>query len=216
MNIVVLISGEGSNLQAIIDAITVSALPITIQAVISNKAKANGLARAKCHQIPTHILASKNYASKIDYDTALQVLLEDYNPELIVLAGFMRVLTKEFVKAYRGRIINIHPSLLPKYRGLNTHQRVLENHEIFHGTSIHFVTEKLDGGPVIAQEKIKIEKGDTVESLQKRILTIEHQLYPKVIQLFANHRLSLCETAHVLLDGYILEKPLCLSELNTE
>lgn len=203
MKIVVLISGEGSNLQAIIDAMHASKLDVSIQAVISNKPDAYGLIRAEQYQIPKHVIRS---------ETELHTLLHHYNPELIVLAGFMRVLSKEFVTTYAGKIINIHPSLLPKYRGLNTHERVLANKEAFHGTSIHFVTEQLDGGPVIAQQKVKVETADTRESLRERIVAIEHLLYPKIIQLLAHHRLTLSKTDTILFDGRELKKPICLTD----
>lgn len=189
--IVILISGNGSNLQAIIDAIAKKELPAKICAVISNRAEAYGLERAQRANIPTHVLANKDYKNNQEYDAALQKIIDQYQPELIVLAGFMRILTREFVLHYFGKIINIHPSLLPKYTGLHTHQRVIESGDKEHGVTIHFVTEDLDAGPIIAQEKILVAKDDTAESLKEKIHKLEHQLYPRVIKLFAEGKMGL-------------------------
>lgn len=189
--IVVLISGNGSNLQAIIDAIAAKQLPAKICAVISNHVDAYGLERARRASIPTHILSNADFKNPKEYDDELQKIIEHYQPALIVLAGFMRILTPTFVNHFVGKIINIHPSLLPKYRGLNTHQRVLTDKEREHGVTVHFVTADLDAGPIIAQEKIDIDDDDTAASLKEKIHKIEHQLYPKVIRLIAEDKINL-------------------------
>lgn len=181
--IVVLISGNGSNLQAIIDAIAVD-LPAKICAVISNKVDAYGLERAKQANIPTKVIIRKDFPNRDAYEHALQQNIDQYEPRLIVLAGFMHILGERFVAAYPNRIINIHPSLLPKYPGLNTHAQVLANGDKEHGVTIHFVTPEVDAGPIIAQAKLAVLPDDTVESLQQRIHQLEHKLYPAVIRQF--------------------------------
>jgi phosphoribosylglycinamide formyltransferase-1 len=200
LGIVVLISGNGSNLQAIIDAIREQQLPVEIRAVISNQPDAYGLVRARRAGIPTEVLDHRNFASREDYDRALQALIDKYQPELVVLAGFMRILTADFVQHYQGRMLNIHPSLLPKYQGLNTHQRVLDAGDSLHGVSVHFVTPELDGGPLILQAEVPVHPGDTAEDLAKRVHQQEHIIYPLVIRWFAEGRLAL-EGDTVLLDG---------------
>jgi phosphoribosylglycinamide formyltransferase-1 len=186
--IAVLISGYGSNLQAIIDAVQ-NGLPAQIIVVISNRADAYGLERARRAHIPTQIINPADYSDRVAYDTALQQCLEQYQPQLIVLAGFMRILSPAFVHHFRGRLINIHPSLLPKYPGLNTHQRVLTAGDKEHGVSIHFVTEAVDGGPIIAQARLAVAAGDAPDTLQQKIHHLEHQIYPQVIHWFAEKRL---------------------------
>ncbi len=200
LKLVVLISGSGSNLQAIIDQIEAGTLNAEICTVISNKANAFGLQRAKKAGIPHHVLSHKGYPSRDTYDQALLALIAPYQPGLIVLAGFMRILTPAFVKRFEGRMMNIHPSLLPDYKGTNTHQRVIDNHETHHGVSVHFVTAELDGGPVVIQSRISIHSDDTAESLQARIHVEEHIIYPQAIAWFAADRLSVVD-GHVLLDG---------------
>jgi len=182
--IIVLISGNGTNLQAIIDAID-KGLPAQIRAVISNRDDAYGLERARLANIPTEVLPYKGFKDRVDYDLALEKLIDKYQPKLVVMAGFMRIIGPELVKHLRGRLINIHPSLLPKYRGLDTHQRVLAAGDKEHGVSIHFVTDDLDGGPIIAQAKIEIAPDDTPETLEAKIHKQEHILYPEVIRGFA-------------------------------
>jgi phosphoribosylglycinamide formyltransferase-1 len=162
-----------------------------VSGVISNKPEAYGLQRAKQSNIPATVVDHKQYASRDLFDQALSQAIDEYEPGLIVLAGFMRILGADFVKRYQGKILNIHPSLLPNYPGTNTHQRVLDAGEKMHGVSVHFVTEELDGGPVIAQESIAIESIDNAETLALRILEKEHVLYPAVVSLFADGRLSL-------------------------
>lgn len=199
--LVVLISGNGSNLQAIINAIAQKKLSAVICAVISNQANAYGLERAIQAGIPTHILAANNFPNSYDYELALQKQVDYYQPNLIVLAGFMRILSKATIYHWGpGRIINIHPSLLPKYRGLHTHKRVIEAKEKQHGVSIHFVTEELDGGPVIAQSSLDILPEDSTESLALRVQKLEHLLYPIVINGLVQNRVKLVNK-HVELDG---------------
>lgn len=188
-SIVVLISGNGSNLQAIMDNSANG--NYRISGVISNKADAYGLLRAQQSNIATQVIDYKQYASRDLFDNALAKAIDAYNPGLVVLAGFMRILGADFVKHYQGRILNIHPSLLPAYPGTNTHQRVLDAGEKQHGVSVHFVTEELDGGPVIAQESIAIEPTDDADSLAEKIHQKEHILYPTVVSWFADGRLRL-------------------------
>lgn len=198
--LVVLISGNGSNLQAIIDAIRTGELNAEIRAVISNNPDAYGLIRARQAGIPAKVLDHRQYTNRETYDQALQTLLDEYQPQLVVLAGFMRILTADFVNYYHGRMLNIHPSLLPKYQGLNTHQRVLQAGDKIHGVSVHFVTPELDGGPVILQAEVPILPGDTADDLAQRVHQQEHVIYPLVIRWIAEGRLMLRDKM-VLFDG---------------
>lgn len=202
--LVVLISGEGSNLQAIIDAIATGALPACILAVISNRAEAAGLSRARRANIPTHVLDASGYTNREQYDQAVMRLIDQYHPRLVVLAGFMRILSDELVYHYHGRLINIHPSLLPKYKGLNTHQRVLDAGDTEHGATVHFVEPELDSGPIILQGKIPVMPDDTAATLQQRVHDVEHRLYPEAIRLIATGRVQL-RNHTVYLDGNPLE-----------
>lgn len=197
--IVVLISGSGSNLQAVIDAVQ-SGLPVDIRAVISNKAEAYGLERARRAGIPTRVLNHKDYADRASYDAALAQLIDDSKAELVVLAGFMRILSDGFVRRYEGRMLNIHPSLLPRHRGLDTHARALAAGDDEHGATVHFVSPELDAGPVILQARVPVEPGDSPESLAARVLHEEHRIYPEAIRWFAEGRLKL-EHGQALLDG---------------
>lgn len=199
-NLVVLISGNGSNLQAIIDSINAGQCPATIKAVISNKTDAYGLERAKKAGIAVHALDHRQYKDRQNFDNALIELIDQYQPNLVVLAGFMRILTPHFVNHYLGHLINIHPSLLPKYPGLNTHQRALDAADTEHGCSIHFVTPQLDGGPVIIQASTPIAPDITLEILQDQVHYLEHKIYPIAIQWFAEKRLVFKDNT-VLLDG---------------
>lgn len=185
LRLAVLISGNGSNLQAIVDAIEAKTLDATIVCVISNNPDAYGLERAQKANIPTHVLNHRNYAQREDYDAALQSLLDSYQPHLIILAGFMRILSPGFVAAYAGRILNIHPSLLPKYPGLHTHEQVLANGDKEHGCTVHLVTADLDEGPIIKQAQLSVLTSDTLESLKQRVHALEHILYPQAIQQFS-------------------------------
>ncbi len=203
--IVVLVSGSGSNLQAIIDDAQAD-LPVDIRAVISNKADAYGLERARKANIPTRVLEHTAFEDRPAYDQALMTLIDEYQPALVILAGFMRILTPSFVSHYQGRLLNIHPSLLPKYRGLHTHQRVLESGDRQHGASVHLVTEELDGGPLILQVTVPIEPDDDEASLAARVLTQEHIIYPTVIRWFAEGRLSVTNGV-IEMDGVTLDGP---------
>ncbi len=198
--IVVLISGNGSNLQTLIDAAARGELPVDIRAVISNRPAAYGLERARRAGIPAVVVNHGGYPGRAAFDAALQRAIDAHQPGLVVLAGFMRILTPEFVAHYHGRMLNVHPSLLPAFRGLDTHRRALEAGVKEHGVSIHFVTAELDGGPVVAQEKIPVLPGDDAESLAQRVQAAEHILYPRVIRWFAEGRLTLREN-RAMLDG---------------
>ncbi len=184
LSVVVLISGSGSNLQAFIDRS--SELNISIKAVISNIAEAYGLERAKTANIPAIAVPHGDFASREDFDASLANHIHEYQPDLIILAGFMRILSADFVTAFKDKIINIHPSLLPKYKGLNTHQRAIEAGDEFHGASVHVVTPELDDGPVIIQGQLPIKEDATAESLQQQIHVIEHQIYPQAVKWIAN------------------------------
>lgn len=188
LSLVVLISGRGSNLRAILDAIQAGKLHASVKAVISTRVDAPGLGDAQRAKIDTLALDPGDYPAREDYDRALQGLIDGFQPDLVALAGFMRILTPGFVQHYRGRLINIHPSLLPALRGLNTHQRALEQGLREHGASVHFVTEELDGGPVIIQVRIPVLAGDTPKSLAARVLSQEHRLYVEALRLLAEKR----------------------------
>lgn len=189
--IVILISGNGSNLQAIINATQQYDYPVTIKAVISNKANAYGLQRAQQAKIPTVILNHTDFANRNHYDQALLKLIERYQPKLVILAGFMRILSADFVTHFAGRLLNIHPSLLPKYKGLNTHQRVLKADDKVHGCTVHFVSNELDSGKTIAQKQCEVENNDTIDSLRAKVHQLEYQLYPEVIRQFALEHLKI-------------------------
>jgi len=197
---VVLISGSGSNLQAFIDAISEGRLPLEISLVISNKASAFGLERAAGAAITTKVIDHQAFSSRLAFDRALISSIDEVKPDVVLLAGFMRILTEEFVNHFSNKLINIHPSLLPKYPGTNTHQRALDAKDRWHGASIHFVVPEVDAGPVILQGRLLITESDTSNSLQQRIHKIEHQLYPLAIKWFAQGRLSIAN-GRVLLDG---------------
>jgi phosphoribosylglycinamide formyltransferase-1 len=202
--LVALISGRGSNLKAIIDA----ADPLLeIRAVISNRPQAKGLLYAQQAGIANEVLDHTLFKSRIDFESALQTRIDYYQPKLLILAGFMRILSPKFVAHYQNRFFNIHPSLLPAFRGLQTHKRVLESGMKEHGASVHFVTEDLDAGPVIIQARIPVLPNDNEESLAARVLQEEHRIYPQAIHWFAQGRLQL-QGQRALLDGnpIILDK----------
>jgi phosphoribosylglycinamide formyltransferase 1 len=199
-NLVVLISGNGSNLQAIIDACQKQTIAAQISAVFSDNPTAYGLERAKQAAIPTVVLPKADYADNHTYDVSLMAEIAQYQPDLIVLAGYMRILTPRFVSHYLGKIINIHPSLLPKYPGLDTHRKALANGDKEHGTSIHFVTEKLDAGPIILQAKVPIFAEDQPQDIIARVQTQEHRIYPLVINWFVKGRLAMVNNS-AFLDG---------------
>jgi len=198
-NAVVLISGSGSNLQALIDS-QGEDNPLRIRAVISNRADAYGLTRAQNAGIATQVLDHKAFADREAFDCALIEAIDGFRPDLVVLAGFMRILTPAFVRHYSGRLLNIHPSLLPKHKGLNTHQRALDAQESEHGCSVHFVSEELDGGPLIIQAVVPVEPSDTAETLALRVHMQEHRIYPTAVRWFAEGRLRLAAEG-ALLDG---------------
>ncbi len=200
LNVVVLISGRGSNLQSIIDQTRAGALSVSLRAVISNRADAHGLVRAREAGIPTAVLDHRRFASRADYDQALAELIDRYEPGLVVLAGFMRVLGSRFVKHYAGRLINIHPSLLPAFPGLDTHARALASGARRHGATVHFVAPEVDAGPIIIQASVPVLPGDTEETLASRVLQEEHRIYPLAIRWFAGGRLQI-QGDRVLLDG---------------
>lgn len=189
--LVVLISGSGSNLQAIIDACANGEIAASIGAVVSNKAGVMGLERARQAGIEAITLEHKAFDNREAFDAALADCIEGYQPDLVILAGFMRILTDAFVKRFLGKMINIHPSLLPSYPGLNTHQRALDAGDALAGASVHFVTPELDGGPVIAQRSVAIAKDDDASSLARKVLAQEHRLYPEVVKWYVDGRLSL-------------------------
>lgn len=211
LRLVVLISGSGSNLQAIIDRAG-KGLPVEICAVISNRADAYGLQRAAKANIETRVLDHKAFPDRASYDAALADLVLSFQPGLVILAGFMRILTPIFVNRFLGYMFNIHPSLLPKYPGLHTHQRALNEGEKIHGATVHFVTEELDGGPSVLQARVPVKSGDDANSLAARVLAKEHIIYPRVIGWYAEGRLKL-EGDRVVKDGIVLDKPLILNNV---
>ena len=204
--VVVLISGSGSNLQAIIDAVANQSVNANIKAVISNRPGVLGLERAQTAGIPTQVIDHKDYPDRRSFELELEKVIDSYEPQLIVLAGFMRILTPEFVNHYLGRMINIHPSLLPNFQGLHTHQRAIDAGVKEHGASIHFVTPELDGGPVVLQAKVTVLADDTPQALAARVLTVEHQIYPQAIEFIAQQRLHL-KNNQAYLDDQIIEVP---------
>jgi len=205
--IVVLISGSGSNLQAIIDAIQKEGLPVEIRAVISNRPDAFGLERARAANIPAEVIDHKAFNSRAEYEVELQKLIDQHEPALIVLAGYMRILGNAFVDHYQGRMLNIHPSLLPAFPGLDTHQRALDAAVTEHGASIHFVTNELDGGPVILQASVPLLPNDDAQTLAKRVYVQEHQIYPLAIRWFAESRLTM-NAGEVLFEQKPLNTPI--------
>lgn len=204
--LVVLISGNGGNLQALIDAIRAERLPARIAAVISNRTSVYGLQRATDAGIHAETLSHTAFDSREAFDHALQQRVDSFQPDLVVLAGFMRIFTADFVRHFAGRMLNIHPSLLPLYKGVHTHRRVLEDGANEHGVSVHFVTPELDGGPVIMQAKVPVLPSDTEETLAQRVHVQEHIIYPRVVKWFVEGRLKL-ENDQVMLDGNALTRP---------
>ncbi|WP_060509173.1 phosphoribosylglycinamide formyltransferase [Pseudomonas sp. NBRC 111124] len=199
-NVVVLLSGSGSNLQALIDSCHAQDSPVRIAAVVSNRADAYGLQRAQAAGIDTVVLDHTQFDGREAFDAALIARIDGFAPDLVVLAGFMRILSGGFVRHYEGRLLNIHPSLLPRYKGLHTHRRALEAGDAEHGCSVHFVTEELDGGPLVVQAVIPVLSDDTVESLAQRVHHQEHQIYPLAVHWFAQGRLRLGEQGALLDD----------------
>ncbi|WP_100641240.1 phosphoribosylglycinamide formyltransferase [Alteromonas facilis] len=203
--IVVVISGNGSNLQAIIDAVAQGHIKASICGVISNKANAYGLERAASANIPSALVEAVKGESRESYDERLTAAIEAFKPSCIVLAGFMRILSEGFIQRFGDILLNVHPSLLPKYRGLNTHQRAIEACDSEHGCSIHFVTAELDGGPVILQAKVPVFAEDDAETLAQRVQTQEQQIYPLVVKWFCEGRLKKIKDKAVLDDQILPE-----------
>ena len=202
MNGVVLISGNGSNLQSIID--NAKSIDLTICCVVSNKMDAFGLKRAAKVGIPCVALDETLFDSKLGFDQEIMKVIDNYQAKVIILAGYMRILSADFISKYSGKILNIHPSLLPKFPGLNTHQRAIDASEKKHGASVHFVTEEVDGGPVIAQQSVNIDSTDNPQTLAKKVLEKEHILYPKVIRWYTQGRLKLLNNKTVILDRQLI------------
>ena len=185
LTLAVLISGSGSNLQSIIDAVDESILKAKVAIVISNEEDAYGLVRAKQAEINAVVIDHRLFSNREEHEYALAEHIDRWSPDLIILAGYMRILSPWFVNRYPDKILNIHPSLLPKYKGTNTHQRVLDAGEIEHGASVHLVTDELDGGPVVIQAKVPVYPDDDAESLRVRVLEKEHVIYPEAIRMFS-------------------------------
>ena len=195
LKIIVLISGSGSNLQAIIDACNAKMINGCVVGVISNKANAYGLERAKKNNIPTNVINHNDFTTREDFDKELVSSVNTFQPDLIVLAGFMRILSPIMTSVFKNKMINIHPSLLPKYPGLNTHEQVIANDDDEHGVTIHSVSEELDGGPIIAQSKISVYKDQKLDDLIERIHKIEHKIFPKVISMIASKEIKIEDVA---------------------
>ena len=198
--IVILISGRGSNMQAILKAARAGDFPAEIRAVISNAPEAAGLERARAADVATEVVNHRDYRNRTEFDRALMEKIDARTPDLVALAGFMRILGPEFIDHYAGRLINIHPSLLPKFPGLDTHERALASGAKVHGASVHFVTRDVDSGPIIIQTAVPVLAHDTPETLAARVLEEEHRIYPQAIRWFAEKRLSIRD-GRVLLDG---------------
>ncbi|NLJ93118.1 MAG: phosphoribosylglycinamide formyltransferase [Aeromonadales bacterium] len=203
--VVVLISGNGSNLQALLSQQQLDQLGGEIVAVISNKADAYGLTRAKAAGISSEVIANADFANRAAFDHALMAAIDRHQPHLVVLAGFMRILTSDFVNHYQNRLLNIHPSLLPSYPGLDTHAKAIANNDENHGCSVHFVTEEVDGGPVVLQARVPVFADDTPDSLAERVQVQEHAIYPLVVRWFNEGRLVMQQGA-AFLDGALLPK----------
>lgn len=202
----VLISGGGTNLQSIIDASARGEIALQIAVVISNKADAKGLDRARKANIPTECIENQDFTDRQSFDQALIDVIDRYSPNLIILAGFMRILTPQFVAHYHGRILNIHPSLLPTYPGLHTHQRAIDNKDQWHGCTVHFVTDELDGGPPVIQGRVPVLQNDTADTLAARVLEVEHKIYPIAADLLASGRID-CRNGTAFLDDRPLKQP---------
>lgn len=209
--VAVLISGEGTNLQALIDAARANRLGADIVAVVSNRSAARGLERARTAGIEALYLGAVKGQDRADYDARLAALLAPYEPDLLVLAGFMRIFSAAFVEQYAGRMLNVHPALLPKFPGLDTHRRALEAGERWHGATVHFVTAELDAGPAIIQYRLPVRAGDTPESLAERVHVGEHIILPRAVTWFAGGRLRLAGGS-VMLDGRALNEPVSIDE----
>lgn len=202
----ILISGRGSNMQALIEATRQPGFPARIACVISNKLEAEGLTKARAAGIPAEAINHRVYASREEFERALDAKLNDYGVELICLAGFMRLLTPWFVDRWRDKLINIHPSLLPKYPGLDTHKRALEAGDQTAGCTVHFVRAEMDGGPVIQQAEVPVMPGDTEDTLAARVLEAEHRIYPEVVRMIAEGRVNVLDEHVFITDAIALAK----------
>ncbi len=202
MRAVILISGNGSNLQSLIDK--ARKIDLEICSVISNKEDAFGLKRAERANILTHFVDPNRFKSREDFDNQLITIIDELDVSLIILAGYMRILSSDFINHFSGKILNIHPSLLPKFPGLSTHRKAIDAKEKYHGASVHFVVEELDDGPIISQEIVEIDPKDTEYSLAQKVLEKEHILYPRVIHWYTQNRLQLINKDSITLDGKIL------------
>jgi phosphoribosylglycinamide formyltransferase-1 len=205
MRIVILISGRGSNMQALLEAEYSAAVPVQFACVISNKAEASGLQTAAAHGVPTEVLEHRLFPDRASFDAALAARIDAYQPDIVVLAGFMRVLTGDFVRHYANRLINVHPALLPAFPGLDTHERAISAGVKLHGCTVHFVTPEVDAGPIIAQAAVPVLADDTPQTLAARVLQQEHRLFPMVVGWLAQGRVRMCEngTVTVLADDRI-------------
>lgn len=199
----ILISGTGSNMEALIRASLTAEIAADVVAVFSNRPEARGLATARDAGIAAEVVDHREFPDRESFDEALAARIEVHHPDLVILAGFMRILTPGFVRRFHGRLINIHPSLLPKYPGLHTHQRALDGGDVEAGATVHFVTEELDGGPAIVQGRVAVTADDTAESLAAKVLTLEHRLYPYAVQLLCSGRIAL-DAGGATLDGQLL------------
>lgn len=202
----ILISGSGTNLQAFIDAVAAGDLDLDLCVVFSNRPDAFGLERAASAGIPTVCIEHKDFASRESFDRAVIAELDRFEPELLILAGFMRILSSGFVEHYEGRILNIHPALLPKYPGLDTHQRALDAGDEWHGSTVHFVTEELDGGPRILQGRLRINPGESADELKTRVQAVEHEIYPQAAGLVGSGRVVFRD-GEAILDGKPAPEP---------
>ena len=213
--IVVLISGSGSNLQSLIDACINNKIKAQITAVISNKPNVKGVERATAANIPALIIDHRDFSSRQEFDLHLLEAIKSFEPDLVVLAGFMRILTPDFVNQFEGKLLNIHPSLLPAYQGLDTHQRAIAAGDSKAGATVHFVTPELDGGPPILQAEVAIMPADSAQDLAERVLKMEHEIYPTVVQWFCDGRLT-AENGKAFLDGAIIGSNGILFDINNE
>ncbi|MEX2123960.1 MAG: phosphoribosylglycinamide formyltransferase [Woeseia sp.] len=203
----IFVSGGGTTLQAFIDEVSAGRLDLDLAVVVSNNPHAMALKRARDAGIPVECVPNAGYPERALFDQALESTVDRYRPDLLILAGFMRILTSAFVSRYEGRLLNIHPSLLPRFPGLNTHQRVIDAGDRTHGSTVHFVTEELDAGPAIMQGRLSVQPDDTAESLTHRVQAIEHKIYPATAALFAAGRLTY-SNGDAWLDRQRLDQPL--------
>ena len=203
---VILISGSGTNLQSFIDKVAAGELDLELCMVFSNRPDAFGLERARKADIPTACIEHGDFHDRESFDRAVAAVIDEYEPELIVLAGFMRILSPWFVQHYQGKVLNIHPALLPKYPGLNTHQRALDAGDEWHGSTVHFVTEELDGGPRILAGRLRVDPNETAEELQHRVQAMEHQIYPEAAALVGSGRARF-QDGQAVIDGKVAAEP---------